>query len=349
LGTTSGKKSNMATKDLFHNASLRLTSLYLLIIIFISLLFSVGLYRVSSQELEQSLKRPISQQEKKLFRANRVSDFSAIIQDREDELEVAQNRLRGRLILINIVIVVAGGGFSYLLARRTLKPIEEAHEAQSRFTADASHELRTPITAMRAETELTLTEPKLTLKEARKQLESNIEELDKLTSLSEGLLQLAQLDSQKLQKEPTAINDIVESAVDRVQKNIHAKKQRIILEDILIEKVMVNKSAIVEGLVTLLDNASKYSPEKSEIVIASKLQLALWDISVSDQGVGVSMSDQKRIFDRFYQADSARTKSSEHGYGIGLSIAKSIAEAHNGNVRVVSSPKGSTFTLTVPR
>jgi two-component system sensor histidine kinase CiaH len=338
----------MATKDLFHNASLRLTSVYLLIIIFISLLFSVGLYRVSSQELEQSLRRPISQQEKRLFGMDRASEISEIIQDRENELEEAQNRLRERLILINIVIVVAGGGFSYLLARRTLKPIEEAHEAQSRFTADASHELRTPITAMRAETELTLTEPKLTLKDARKQLESNIEELDKLTSLSEGLLQLARLDNNGLEKDFVSVESIVQQAIDRVLKKAEQKKQIISTKDIDSTEIYVNQIAVVEALVTLLDNAVKYSPEKTEIVITKTMQLKSIALSVSDKGSGVKATELPHIFDHFYRADSSRTNSGEHGYGIGLSIAKSVAEVHGGSISAKSTPgKGSTFTLTL--
>ena len=182
----------------------------------LSLVFSIGLYRVSSEELENSLRRPLPAQQRRLL----GSELATLNELRQSELEDAQSRLQRQLIIINICILFGASALSYMLARHTLKPIEEAHESQSRFTADASHELRTPITAMRTETEVTLMNPKLSIKEAKTQLESNIEELDKLTSISEGLLQLAQLDSQELQKEPTAINDIIESAVDRTQKRI---------------------------------------------------------------------------------------------------------------------------------
>src|SRR5690606_24889873 len=108
--------------------------------------------------------------------------------ERDEVIASARQRLLSTLVLLNAFIAIGGGFLSYYLARRSLQPIEEAHEAQSRFSADASHELRAPITAMRAEAELTVTEPKLTLTLARSQLESNIEALDKLTALSDGLL-----------------------------------------------------------------------------------------------------------------------------------------------------------------
>src|SRR6056297_4167060 len=121
-------------ESLFENASLKLTSLYLVIIVFISTLFSIGLYRVSSDELSRSLNRPISIQERRVFGDVRET-LDTIKQNRVDDLEEAQSRLRRNLVFVNIVILVSGGGVSYLLARRTLEPIEKAHLAQSRFTA----------------------------------------------------------------------------------------------------------------------------------------------------------------------------------------------------------------------
>lgn len=341
-------EKKVATKDLFENTSLRLTSVYLIIIMCISLLFTLVIYQISSHELQLTLKGPITDRERRILVNER--DIDAVIQQRKEQLDTAETRLRSGLAFLNAVIIVAGGGLSYILARRTLLPIEHAHEAQSRFTADASHELRTPITAMRIETELTLTEPKLTLKAAKKQLESNIEELDKLTSLSEGLLQLARLDESGLEKAQVDIEEIVQKAIDRVLIKTESKKQIITTKKVKNCEVQANEIALVEALVTLLDNASKYSPEKTEIKVACNAHSKTVEISVSDQGVGILPTEKERVFERFYRADSSRTNSVEHGYGIGLSIAKAIAEAHNGKIKVESSPqKGSTFTLSLPR
>ena len=339
----------MAHRNLFHNASLKLASVYLVIILFISLLFSFGLYSVSSNELKKSLGRPISLQEKRILGDGRLETIKSLKDSRQQELEAAQDRLQSSLIAINILIAVAGGGVSYILARRTLQPIEEAHEVQSRFTADASHELRTPIAAMRIETEVSLMDPKLSLKAAKKQLESNIEELDKLTHLSEGLLQLARLDSNSIDKSPISVEVIILQAMDRILKEAEKKKQIITIKNKKDTEIEVNQMSIVEALVTLLDNAVKYSPDKTEIVVTAEQQSKMMTISVSDTGIGIKASELPYVFNRFYRADSARTNSGRQGYGIGLSIARSIAEAHNGNISVKSKPsKGSTFTLSIP-
>ena len=133
--------------NIFHNASLRLTGLYLLIIMCISLLFSLGLYRVASNEIARGVRRqpgPIGQ----ILRSRNIDLMHEIEEGQELTIAEVQNKLRNNLILLNLLIATGGGLLSYYLARRTLQPIEEAHEAQSRFTADASHELRTPLTAM---------------------------------------------------------------------------------------------------------------------------------------------------------------------------------------------------------
>ena len=334
------------TRDLFKNATLKMTLIYLIIIMCISLVFSFVIYELSQDELERNLKRPLTVTQKflldpveeRLFRIEQVETY--------DE---SQNRLRNNLVILNLLILVAGGGTAYALARRTLRPIQETHEAQSRFTADASHELRTPITAMRAETELSLTDTKLTLKKAKKQLQSNIEELDKLTSLSDSLLRLARLDHNNLEKESITVAHAVQQAVERVQMKAEQKKQLINTEKVGTESITVNQPAVVEALVTLLDNAVKYSPEKSEITISTKKHRDKVDIAVTDSGIGIKAGELAHIFERFYRADTSRTNSAEHGYGIGLSIAKAVAELHGGSIKVRSTPEhGSTFSITFP-
>jgi len=275
--------------------------------------------------------------------------LDTIKQNRVDDLEEAQSRLRRNLVFINIVILVSGGGVSYLLARRTLEPIEKAHLAQSRFTADASHELRTPITAMRLENEISLSDPKLSLPKAKKQLTSNIEELDKLTSLTETLLQLARSDEENKDKKTVSVNDTIHAAVKRVEKQLKIKKQTVDLKNVDDTQITVSQSSIIEALVTVLDNASKYTPTKSVITIASHTKSESVEIAITDTGPGIPKSNLPFIFDRFYRADQSRTDSVTHGYGIGLSIAKAAIEANNGTIEVAKTSKtGTTFLITLP-
>jgi len=334
--------------NIFHNASLKLTSLYLIIIMAISLIFSLGFYQVSVTELERGIRHqpgPIGQ----IMRTRNAELLNQLIDEQEDAVVAARARLQANLILINIFILLGGGMLSYVLARRTLKPIEEMHEAQSRFTADASHELRTPIAAMRLENEIALSDNSLTLKYAKELLQSNIEELDKLTKLSEGLLQLAQLDNESIETYNVKVRNIVSQAIERIAKEAENKKHKIVTSKIDGGVITVNEIAAVEALVILLDNAVKYSPNKSEISVTTKRSKTELEILVKDSGIGITPDAQAHIFDRFYRADSSRNKNTADGYGIGLSIAKSVVESHSGTISVESTVgSGSTFTLSFP-
>jgi len=337
-------------QNIFHSASIKLTSLYLIIIMVISLVFSLGLYNISSQEIERSILRMPGPVTQRIFQTRDRSLIEELLVEQGQAVSRAQNRLKANLFVLNIMIFISGGLLSYYLARRTLEPIEEAHEAQSRFTADASHELRTPITAMRLETEIALADEELNLKKAKLQLGSNIEELDKLTALSEGLLQLSRLDNNDLEKEDVDVANVIQQAVERVEKKSEQKSQTIKVSIAKPASIHVNSLSVVEAIVTLLDNAVKYSPEKSEILISTKILSNSVDISVKDKGIGISRKDLPHVFDRFYRADNSRTKDADNqGYGIGLSIAKSVCKAHGCVASVKSSVnKGSTFTLNFP-
>lgn len=333
--------------NIFHRASVRLATLYLIIIMFISMVFSLGLYRLSSHEIERSIRRQPSSLAQ-FFQVNNIDGYQDMLIGQDVAIDEALSRIKINLAIINLFIFISGGLLSYYLARRTLKPIEDAHEAQSRFTADASHELRTPITAMRIETELTLTEPKLTLKEAKAQLESNIEELDKLTALSEGLLQLSQLENARLDKSDCNLDNIIKKAIARVSVQAQSKNQTIVYKN---KKVMINANSqtMIEALVTILDNAVKYSPEDTEIVINIEFKKQDVLISIKNDGDGILEIDINRIFERFYRADQSRNKNEISGYGIGLSIAKAAIEAHGGTISVTSkSGNGATFTVSLP-
>jgi signal transduction histidine kinase len=263
-----------------------------------------------------------------------------------ERYEYARSLIIGRLVFINMSILVLGGGLSYFLAIRTLKPIDDAREAQNRFTADASHELRTPITAMKSETEVALMNPKLTLAEARDQLQSNIEELDKLTALSDGLLRLARAEQSELPRSLVSVAGMLSTAASRLEHKATAKNISVKIEAPKELNVEANRPSLTEAIVVLLDNAIKYSPEKSEVILSAKKTPKRVIISVVDKGIGIKPNEQARIFERFYRSDSARSRTDAGGYGLGLSIAKNIVEQNQGTISVSSKPnKGSTFRI----
>lgn len=333
---------------IFHKTSLKLAGLYLAVMMVISVFFSATIYQVSVQELERGLRRPLP-----IFSTNGPGFSSQVrdilIEQRTESYEQAKDKLIAKLLLINGIIFLLGGGLSYYLALRTLKPIEDAHEAQSAFAANASHELRTPITAMRSENEVALMDPNLTLEEAKQQLQSNIEELEKLTALSEGLLRLAQAEGAQVSKEPVAVKDITAVITERFKRAAETKNIAISSKVPKGAILFANKTAAIEILAVLVDNAIKYSPKNDKITISAVINETV-DIRVTDKGPGIPKDVQARIFDRFYRADSSRTKQQIGGYGLGLAIAKGLADANDCKLSVISTEgKGSTFILSAPK
>ena len=165
--------------NMFHSAALKLTLWYLAIIMVLSLTFSGVLYHFASDELIRSSQRQLRYLNQYSF-PTEFPDYNSM---RIQDLDSGINRIKGDLILFNLMVLIGGGALSYYLARRTLMPIEENMEAQKRFTGDASHELRTPLAVIQTENEVALRNPNLSKKQATELLQSNLEEVAKLKAL----------------------------------------------------------------------------------------------------------------------------------------------------------------------
>lgn len=329
---------------MFQSATIKLTAWYLMILMIISLLFSVIIYQVTSAEVNRRLEElQTGIQQQNSFRAPPGLDVGSI---RANQAHEASTNLIISLIYINVVILVAAGIGSYVLARRTLQPIEEAHEAQSRFTSDASHELRTPLAVMKTELEVALRDPKLEKAEMRELLESNLEEVDKLSRLSQTLLQLSRLDYDNIQKEKLSL----EKTVRRIAHRFDKTGERIKFTAAKSSPAIIGNQASIEELATILiDNALKYSPPDSlvSVHVGKRSQKAC--LEIVNAGEGIQPEVLPRIFDRFFRADTSRTGSGKNGYGLGLALAKKIVEIHNGELTASSAPQyATTFTVLLP-
>jgi two-component system sensor histidine kinase CiaH len=337
---------------LIQSATFKLTLYYLGIILVLSGLFSYALYRESFAQLVENANRQRIAIQRLPLPYTLEDRRTQFLQDLDDQLDEGHQRLILRLLALNLGTLLLGGAASYALARRTLRPIQDSLEAQGRFTADASHELRTPLTAMRSEIEVALRGKHLDPAEARALLSSNLEEIAKLETLSAGLLRLARFENGLDQSaiETIPVRDLLESAVDRHSKQLSARK--IEMEVRAGNQTVAGDRANLTELVSILvDNAIKYSPEGSKIILTANSGGGMVTLSVKDQGMGIKASDIPHIFDRFYRADHARAREGEKvgGYGLGLSIAKRIADLHHGTITVDSSPeKGSTFRVRLP-
>jgi signal transduction histidine kinase len=229
--------------------------------------------------------------------------------------------------------------------------LETSFSALRRFTADASHELKTPLTVMRADVERAMHPHSGS--EGMQALEEALQETTRMADLVDSLLTLARADEGRfdLHREPVAmgplVRDVYETAV-------------ILGEDAGLQVTMsVLEEGIVDGdvrrlrqlFLNLITNAIKYTPRggKVELSLSQRVGNEI-AFSVRDSGIGISAADLSHVFDRFWRADRARSRASERGgFGLGLAISQWIAQAHGGRVVAQSRlGRGSIFTVTLP-
>jgi len=333
--------------NLFQSATVRLTIVYVAILALICLFFSYNWYQVATAELRANVGR----QDRFIVKNPRFFDNQEIpefIRERERFIKESIENIQARIFLSNLFILGLGAYGSYMLAKRTLQPIEETHEAQKQFTADASHELRTPLAAMQTEIEVALRDKKLTKKEATDLLSSNLEELHKMTSLSENLLSLARQDSngEEIQLEPIKFKTVLDRALIKLTP-LAEKKAITIKTKPTTHTVLADSGKLEELLVILIDNAIKYSDEKSVVRVEARRQpTGTLQVAVIDTGIGIETKDQERIFERFFRVDGSRSKQKTNGHGLGLSIAEKTVKGHGSKLQIKSKPgAGSTFSF----
>lgn len=248
--------------------------------------------------------------------------------------------------LASIIILVTIG---WILAGRSIKPINKSWQQQKDFIADASHELRTPLTVLQTNLEILLSDPKKTIEENINWINNIRIEANMMSKLIDDLLLIARMDSKqiKMNKEVFNISELVDETVNKIasilNKKVEIEKQ--IKPDV---EMYGDKLRIKQVLNIFLDNAVKYTLPGGKITVQLSSNQKYIYIKVKDTGIGISKEDMERIFDRFYRADKARSRR-EGGTGLGLSIASWIVKEHNGRIEVESKlGKGSVFTIVFP-
>ena len=331
---------------MFDRARLKLTLWYLLIVMLISTAFSIVIYKVLTKEFERFARIQRLRIEGRIFEKRPILPHTI-----DPELvRETKKRLGVMLILVNAGIVVLSGATGYFLAGRTLAPIQEMVDEQNRFISDASHELKTPLTSLKTAMEVFLRNKNYTHEEAKTLIAENIQEVNKLQHLSEELLHLAYYEkpTNNTLSEICNLDSIIVHAIKKVSPIAKQKRMTIVNRfDTETVHIRGNKDALVNLFVILLDNAIKYAPAKTTITITARKTTTHIALSITDQGIGISEKDIPHIFNRFYRADTSRSKID--GYGLGLAIAQKIVDAHKGSIQVKSMvQKESTFTVTLP-
>lgn len=339
--------------SIFRSARLKLTLFYLLILAGMTLTLTLSFRVLAEHEYETSSNTQYGQV-KRLFitypwdandpDAPSVRPDIAFGRIQSTAESAAHDRLNRDFIMINVAALVLGGVLSYWFAGRTLKPIEEAHELQARFAADASHELRTPLASMQVENEVFLRQKHFTEDEARAQLASNLEEVQRLNQLSGSLLALTQYGRGTLPLESTKVRPVVKEAVAHAHAGAEVRGVTFV-QKVAPQEVLAHFDSVVQLIGIILDNAVKYGPENGTVTITGRKQGSQYALEIVDEGPGISETDLPHIFERLYRGDRARTTKAG-GYGLGLALAHQIAQANHATIVAENDPTaGARFTI----
>ena len=241
-------------------------------------------------------------------------------------------------------------GLSFFLARMSLRPVEHAFSEQQRFVQDASHELKTPLTVILANLSILKSRPAATIQEEMLWIQNTETEARRMQELTERLLFLAKADSKRLSPkiERLSLSQLTEAAA--LPFTALAFERGLSLETKLEAELYVkgDARALTQLLAILIDNALKYAKSGSVVTVRLARQKKQALLSVHNEGEVIPQDALPHLFDRFYRVDKSRARA-QGGYGLGLSIAKTIAHAHGGDIRVESSAEhGTCFTTTLP-
>ncbi len=267
-------------------------------------------------------------------------------------------------------LAILAATFNQMLAN-----LEALYQQQQRFVADASHELRAPITSIRCNLDLLAKAPDLPEEEARAALADAQTEANRMGRLVADLLTLARSDSARQLKQAQATASVVPNGY----KNAREEKRRVDLDSLLLEvfrqyqpardngiddhslkgprvllqhitpaRVYGDADQLKQVLIALLDNALKYTPYEGSVSLSLTADERFAIVKVSDTGIGIAPEDVPHIFERFYRADRTRSRD-RGGSGLGLAIVQGIVQEHGGTIEVESTPgKGSFFMLRLP-
>ncbi|WP_293735612.1 cell wall metabolism sensor histidine kinase WalK [uncultured Phascolarctobacterium sp.] len=255
------------------------------------------------------------------------------------------------LLCLAVVLYLAACYFGYWLAGRNILPISQMYERQKQFTADASHEMRTPLAVMKLAVQGLREDEDSRLSEfAKESVEMLDSEADRLSRLTENLMTLARSDEDNLPAYTEQVDMTALCHKVAAQLALLAEQKQIVLKQEIQADLSVygDELALSRLLIILIDNALKYSSAKTTVTLRGARVKAQMVIEVRDEGCGISDEDKQRIFDRFFRVDKARSRS-QGGLGLGLSLAWAIVQQHGGSIKVLDNkPKGTIMYVQLP-
>jgi signal transduction histidine kinase len=262
----------------------------------------------------------------------------------------------GRLTLVLLPLALGGLGAALLgglfMANRAMRPVRDSFERQRAFVADASHELKTPLTLIRADAEVVLFRGRLH-EDDRKLIEHTLAETDRMGAVLSDLLLVARLDAGKLEvsQKPFELVSVLTKEAERFGLQAASNDVRLEVEAPGALPAFGDAKRTEQILAVLLDNAVRFTPPGGRITVRGRLRDHWAEVSVTDTGPGIAPEHRSRVFDRFYRAEAARTRGEGGGgTGLGLAIARDLARAQGGDLIAENTEsQGATFRLRLPR
>ena len=271
-------------------------------------------------------------------------------QSRAPQEETLEHLRTAMLATAPVALLIASLG-GYVLARKSLAPLARSFAEQRRFMADASHELRTPVAILQGELDVTLSRQDRNAAEYRESLEVVHRTVRRLTRIVRDLFLLARSDAGEIpvKREPLYAGDIV-SQTARAYKTVAAERGVTLIAECEEELLIDGDEDLLQRMIgNLIENAIRHTEPGREVCVRCLADGSLARIEVRDQGAGVPAELHEQIFERFFRVDPARTGISGSGAGLGLPIARWIAEVHGGSLWLERSDRGgSVFVAALP-
>lgn len=238
------------------------------------------------------------------------------------------------------------------LTQRSLKPVEQSFNQLKQFTADASHELRGPLTAIKTSVDVIQNHPERIHPKDAKKLTAIASAAAQMQHLTEDLLLLARMEAPStaglLQQERLCLQQMLQNIVELLESSAQVKEIRLVLEAPQPVSVVGDRRQLSRLYANLIENAIRYTPEGGKVQVSLTKKRLFAIVQVLDNGIGIDPADLPHVFDRFWRADKARSRK-VGGNGLGLAICQAIAKGHGGRIKVRSRPGvGSCFQVRLP-
>lgn len=281
---------------------------------------------------------------------NSDGTYKQVLINVDAEKTIAQKFIKNLVISFStslIAILIA----SYILSRKTLKPIIESWKRQNRFIQDASHELRTPLSIIKVKQENLLENPESKIIDNAEDISITLEETNRLTKLIKELMELAKSDTDqlKLNKEEIDFDKEIKTLAGMYKDVAKTEKKTLNVDLKYNEKIYADNNKLKQLLVILMDNSIKYTKEGNDINIRTYKKDNKFVLEVEDTGIGISKEAIDHVFERFYREEKSRNRQ-KGGMGLGLSIAYNIVMAHRGTIKFEKNRDiGTKVIVTLPK